>query len=179
MVKLCIDPGHGGTDTGACGQNGLKEAGVNLAISQYLANYLLDLGVDILLTRDTDVYVGLNDRCEISNNWGSDYFVSVHQNSDGPSACGIETLYVSNAGLDLAIPVQDNMITATGDVDRGVKKRTDLAVLNGTNCPAILTESGFISCPETEAKLATSEYQRTIAAAISRGLAIALDLRML
>lgn len=178
-MRICIDPGHGGSDPGAVGPSGLEEAAVNLAVSQYLANYLLDLGVEILLTRDTDVFVALGDRCEISNNWGSDYFVSTHQNSNGPSACGIETLYVSNAGLDLAIPVQDNMITATGDVDRGVKKRTDLAVLNGTNCPAILTESGFVSHPETEAKLATTEYQRTIAAAISRGLAIGLGLPLL
>jgi N-acetylmuramoyl-L-alanine amidase len=96
--------------------------------------------------------------------------VSIHCNSDGPDAVGIETLYKTGVGKGLAAPVQTAIVKATGDRDRGLKLRNDLYVLNGTYMPAILVEIGFISHPETELKLATEDYQYTIARAIVDGL---------
>ena len=61
------------------------------------------------------------------------------------------------------------MVEATNDRDRGIKYRTDLAVLNGTQMPAILVECGFTSHPETEAKFRTGDYQRLLAQAIYDG----------
>jgi N-acetylmuramoyl-L-alanine amidase len=95
----------------------------------------------------------------------------VHLNSDGPEAVGIETL-VHKAGTvadKWGKLVQKKMVEATNDRDRGIKYRTDLAVLNGTQMPAILVECGFISHPETEAKFRTSDYQRLLAQAIYDG----------
>jgi hypothetical protein len=103
--------------------------------------------------------------------WGADYFISVHLNSDGPEAVGIETLVhkAETVADKWGKLVLKKMVEATNDRDRGIKYRTDLAVLNGTQMPAILVECGFISHPETEAKFRTSDYQRLLAQAIYDG----------
>ena len=102
---------------------------------------------------------------------GADYFISVHLNSDGPEAVGIETLVhkAETVADKWGKLVQKKMVEATNDRDRGIKYRTDLAVLNGTQMPAILVECGFISHPETEAKFRTGDYQRLLAQAIYDG----------
>src|SRR5215510_15099352 len=100
-MKICLDPGHGGSDPGAVGPSGLSEASVVLAISQYVATELENLGLEVRLTRDTDVFIALGHRCAIANDWHADYFVSIHLNSDGPNAKGIETLYKTTNGQAL------------------------------------------------------------------------------
>ena len=169
-MKVVLDPGHGGNDTGAVGPTGLEEANTVLDLSEQIAIPLQHAGIDIRFTREIDVFVELEDRCAIANVWGADYFVSVHLNSNGSTAVGIETLYKSETGKKLATPVQEILITATGDTNRGLKKRDDLYVLNGTKMPAILVEAGFISHPKTEAKFKTGEYRRTVAHAVAAGI---------
>lgn len=170
-MTIVVDAGHGGNDTGAVGPTGLEEASTVLLISQYLAGYLLNLDIEVILTRERDTFVTLGDRCAIANDAKANYFVSVHLNSNSSAAVGIETLYKSEAGKDLAVPVQSALIEATGDVDRGLKHRSDLYVLNATAMPAILVEGGFISHPSTETKLKTSDYQMLLANAVGDGIA--------
>lgn len=176
MKKICIDPGHGGHDPGACGPTGLEEASVALDISERISGALNDLGVDTLLTRETNVFIELEDRCSIANNWDADYFISVHLNSNGSTTEGIETLYKSDTGKSLATPVQKAMIDATNDKNRGLKYREDLYVLNETNMPAILVEVGFISNPKFEEKFKTDEYRDVLTFAIVGGIVEYLDL---
>lgn len=177
MFKICIDPGHGGADPGAVGPGGLHEADVNLAVSQYIvAGLEQKLGLSAALTRETDATTALSGRCEFANDWGADLFISVHCNSNGPSAIGIETLYKSEKGKALAKPIQEMMIAATDDTDRGLKYRSDLYVLNGTNMPAVLAEIGFISNPETEGLLKTDHYRHLIADSIVAGIAKYLNI---
>jgi N-acetylmuramoyl-L-alanine amidase len=168
--KICVDAGHGGTDPGAVGPTGLEEAGVALDLCNLVANQLDDLDIDIMLTREADVFVELEERCNIANDWEADYFVSIHLNSNGSSAVGIETLYKSDDGKDLATIIQKALINATGDTDRGIKYRDDLYVLNSTDMPAVLVEVGFISNPTYEGKFKTDEYLDLIANAIVLGI---------
>lgn len=176
-MKIAIDPGHGGSDPGAVGPNGLQEADVNLAICKHVCAGLEKLGISIKLTRETDVYVALGIRCEVANDWDADYFVSIHCNSDGPSAEGIETLYKTQKGEALARPIQEAMVEATGDRDRGLVYRGDLYVLNGTRMPSCLGEVGFVSNPDTESLLKTDEYRRILAEAIVAGIAKFLGIK--
>lgn len=177
-MKICVDAGHGGSDPGADGPTGLNEAPVVLDLAIKVADYLEYLGCEVRMTRTSDKYVALDVRCEIANNWGADYFVSIHCNSNGSTAVGVETLYASDSGKELATPVQKYMLEKTGDVDRGLKHRTNLYVLNGTDMPAILAEVGFISHPETESKLKTSDYKVAIAKGIVKGIAEYLGLQL-
>jgi N-acetylmuramoyl-L-alanine amidase len=150
---------------------------VNLSVANLLVALLEIFKISSLLTRKQEVYVSLGERCEAANDWGANYFVSIHCNSDS-DAFGIETLYKTEKGKALATPVQEALVQATGDRDRGLKHRTDLYVLNGTYMPSILPEIGFISHPATEEKLGTAAYQESIAQAIYRGLAKHLGLNV-
>jgi len=169
-MKIAIDPGHGGTDPGAVGKHGLTESATNLIISEEMSKVLQEYGWSTLLTRTSEIFISLGYRCEVANDWGADYFVSIHCNSDGPDAHGIETLYKTEKGKALATPVQQSLIAVTRERNRGLKHRSDLHVLNGTRMPAILVEVGFISHPETEQQLMKLDYLTLLADAIAIGL---------
>src|SRR5699024_10120128 len=83
MVKIFLDPGHGGIDAGAVG-NGLLEKNVTLKIAidirKYLAGYK---NVSIKMSRTTDKTVTLTERTRMANNWGANYFLSIHINAGG------------------------------------------------------------------------------------------------
>ena len=111
--------------------------------------------------------------CDISNENKSHVFVSIHANSfSGISAQGIETLYFSEAGKEIAGKLQNEMIYRLQRVNRGIKYRSDLHVLKGTFAPAILVEAGFISNPEEEQEMNTESFKRNLAIAICNGLAL-------
>lgn len=169
-MKIVLDPGHGGHDSGADGPTGLSEAKVVLSICQYAEPTLESLGLEVRLTRKSDVYIELGARCGIANDWNADYFLSVHLNSDGPGAEGVETLYASDKGYALAASIQAAVLALSGDRDRGLKHRADLFVLNGTVMPAALAELGFISNPAFESKVKTRDYQQALAFALVTGL---------
>ena len=135
-----------------------------------LGTLLASASISNRLTRESETAMSLGARTECANDWGADYFVSVHCNSDGPDAKGIETLYKTERGKELATPVQAALIKATKEVDRGLKHRTNLYVLNGTLMPSILVEIGFISHPQTEVKLVDTDYQLLVARAIAEGI---------
>lgn len=171
-MRIVIDPGHGGSDPGAVGPNGLKEAHVNLAIALKVAEKLRKTGVEVKLTRSSDVFIDLQPRCDIANSFGADYFVSIHCNSAGtPEAKGTETYCYKFGGQGeiLAKAIQTELIAATGRANRGVKT-ANYYVLRRTNMPAVLTELAFISNPEEERLLADPAYQEKCAAAIAKAI---------
>ena len=171
-MRIVIDPGHGGSDPGAVGPNGLKEAHVNLAVALKIAEKLRKAGVEVKLTRTSDVFVGLQPRCNIANSFGADYFVSIHCNSAGtPEAKGTETYCYKFGGQGevLAKAIQAELIAATGRANRGVKT-ANYYVLRRTNMPAVLTELAFINNPEEERLLADPAYQEKCAAAIAKAI---------
>jgi N-acetylmuramoyl-L-alanine amidase len=94
---IVIDPGHGGPDPGAIGKSGLQEKGVNLAVAMALQKLLKDkAGLDAVLTRESDVDVGLEDRTVIANQKRADLFVSIHSNAHRDrKRGGIETFFLN------------------------------------------------------------------------------------
>lgn len=104
--RIVVDPGHGGHDSGALGANGTKEKDVVLAIGLKLAEKLRDLGIDVVMTRSTDVFIPLEERTAIANKVNADLFVSVHANASlNRSASGIETYYLNLAKTEKAAQV--------------------------------------------------------------------------
>jgi N-acetylmuramoyl-L-alanine amidase len=182
MAKICIDPGHGGSDSGAVGPSGLLEKDVVLAIALQLKGMLEGAGHEVVMTRDSDIDVGyaydsatveLQARCDISNNADVDYFVSIHCNAAFPEAHGTETWCCdgSEKGTALAQIIDSNIATL-GLTDRGVKTTAQerLYVLIHTEAPAVLVETAFISNPEEEQQLADPTFQEQLAGAIFNGL---------
>ena len=103
--RIVLDPGHGGKDPGAVGVNGLKEKEVALGIARMLARRLRqEMGVDVVLTRDRDVFVSLKERTNIATREAADLFVSIHSNaSRNRAAAGLETYYLDHRITDKAI----------------------------------------------------------------------------
>lgn len=98
VSRIVIDPGHGGHDPGVLGR-GLTEASLVLDVALRLEKLLLkESGVEVVLTRRSDVYVPLEERTEIANRQNADMFLSIHANaSRNTDAKGIETFFLSFA----------------------------------------------------------------------------------
>lgn len=105
LRKIVLDPGHGGKDPGALGVRGLAEKDIVLGVAQKLAKKLQkELGVQVILTRNGDSFIALEDRTAIANAQDADLFVSLHANaSPNPEAKGIETFYLDNTNDEASI----------------------------------------------------------------------------
>ena len=101
---IVIDPGHGGPDSGAVGKGGLVEKEVTLDIAKRLRELLKDEEeLKVVLTRETDLLVPLEERTQVANRNGADLFVSIHTNASRKrSARGCETFFLSSAKTDEA-----------------------------------------------------------------------------
>ena len=102
--RIVVDPGHGGHDPGAVGPSGIQEKDVVLAIGLDLRDKLKEeLGVDVVMTRSTDIFIPLEERTAIANKVNADLFVSVHANAaPNRNASGIETYYLNLAKTEKA-----------------------------------------------------------------------------
>ncbi len=178
---ICIDPGHGGSYTGAIGAIS-QEKNITLAISKKLAAALTDAGAKVVMTRTTDVDVyapydsaveELQARCNIANAANADVFVCVHIDSFSTAdAGGVTAYYNSKTPYDygLAKYLHAQNMKATDFSDRGVQT-ANFYVLLHTNMPAVLLELGFISNPNEERALNTDAQQQNFAESIVKGLA--------
>ena len=151
---VCIDPGHGGTSSGAV--NGKRmEKDDNLRLSLLVRDILEERGYTVVMTRDDDSDVSLEDRCKIANKARASLFVSIHRNSStSPDAVGIEMWVHSMNPTDdnlLAQNILDNLDVAGISQNRGIHSGyRDGADLNyyinrNTKMPSVLSEIGFIS----------------------------------
>jgi N-acetylmuramoyl-L-alanine amidase len=182
---ICIDPGHGGTDSGAIGIDS-QEKNITLAISQKVAKLLNQAGANVVMTRTTDVDVyapndgaveELQARCNIANAANADVFVCIHIDSySTDDARGVTAYYNSKTAHDygLAKYLHDQNMEATNFPDRGVRT-ANFYVLLHTNMPATLLELGFISNPAEEDALNTATQQQNFAESIVKGLADYFD----
>lgn len=169
--KVFIDPGHGGSDSGATGF-GRTEKKLNMEIANRVKSKLEAKGVQIKMSRTTDVYLTLAERAQLANSYGADVFASIHQNSAGSSdANGIETFHhVDKAShRPLSADIQTNLIAETNAKDRGVKS-ANFGVLRMSNMPSTLVECGFISNQIESSRLGDPAYQEKVATAISNGI---------
>ncbi len=123
VKTIAIDAGHGGHDPGAMSKNGLKEKTITLDIAKRLAALVKDrLGCEVVMTRDKDVFIPLEDRPAIAKTKGADLFVSIHVNANRKrKAKGIETYIQSLRASD-----RDAMVTAARENAMSTKNMSEL-----------------------------------------------------
>ena len=174
--KVVIDPGHGGPDPGAVGIAGLRETDVVLDVSLQLARLLQSQGVEVLLTRTTEVDVDLPPRVALANSSGADVFLSVHANALSmmrPDVNGIESFYFEPAGnraRSLAAAVQQQMLAISpGSPDRGVRTAR-FFVIRRTVMPSTLVEMGFVTGSLDAPRLMDANFRRQLAVALATGV---------
>ncbi len=194
---IILDPGHGGKDAGAINSLG-TEASYNLKVASMTKSLLEKRGFKVVMTRESDRYLSLQERVDLANaKTEGALFLSIHFNSGGSEARGIETFTLSPAGVShygrdtiasdymeragnehdsanvaLATAVHGSVLRklGTNTFDRGIK-RARFSVLSGVKHPAILFEGGFMS-HQREARLVHNEqYQRAIAGGIVDAIA--------
>ena len=178
-MKICIDPGHGGTDPGAVGLYGTKESVINLQVAYRLKAMALHFGYGAYLTREGDVFIPLEERGLIANRDKSTCFISLHCNGHpNRNAWGMEVW--TTRGVTISDPLAQSIAIqldkaftepfradlSDGDLD----KEENYRVLVVAKCPAVLVEMGFLSHPKTESLLKTPVHQDQIARAILRGI---------
>ncbi len=170
---IAIDPGHGGSATGAV-YSGVRESHLNLEIAKRTAAALESRGAKVLLTRTSDKDVPLTERTRLAKEKGADLFISIHCNSSvtNPKATGIYTAYYpgSSDSLRLADTLRSAMMAAAGAGDMGTHGRADLAVLRTASMGAALVECGFMSTPEELSLLREESHQEKLAQGIADGV---------
>jgi N-acetylmuramoyl-L-alanine amidase len=172
---VAIDPGHGGPDPGAVGIGGLRETDVVLDVSLQVARLLQARGVQVLMTRTSEVDVDLPPRVALANRSGATVFVSLHANALSmarPDVNGVETFYFEGSGQSsrLASALQARMMAiSTGSPNRGVKPGR-FFVIRRAVMPAALVEMGFVTGEIDAPRLANANFRRSMALAIAAGI---------
>ncbi|MCP9858527.1 MULTISPECIES: N-acetylmuramoyl-L-alanine amidase [unclassified Cyanobium] len=172
--RVVIDPGHGGPDPGAVGIGGLREADVVLDVSLQVAQLLQARGVQVLMTRASDVDVDLPPRVSLANSSNAAVFVSIHANALSmarPDVNGVETFYFqSGSSQRLAQAIQSRiMAISPGTPDRGARPGR-FFVIRRTVMPAALAEMGFVTGRIDAPRLADPNFRRRMAVAITAGI---------
>lgn len=165
-IKIMIDPGHGGKDSGACA-NGLKEKDINLQVSKAFAKKLEDEGAKVYLTREDDIDVDLYDRIDLAKEKGADFLISIHQNSlpdrkKVNEKHGVGVYYYNKETYELAKAVQKSLVFGTEFRDDGVNFAS-FALTRSPYPLCILVECGYIIHPDEAKKLSDSEFQKLLA----------------
>ncbi|MEN1966747.1 N-acetylmuramoyl-L-alanine amidase [Lentibacillus sp. N15] len=174
-MKLYLDPGHGGNDPGAQGK-GLKEKDITLAIALHIQSILKHdyTNADVKMSRSSDKTVSLAQRTNEANNWGADYFLSIHCNSFNGSAQGYEdyihnSLSDSSKTADYQATIHKEVVKQNELRDRG-KKKADYHVLRESAMPALLTENGFIDHTHDAALMKKDAWLKKVAQGHVNGL---------
>src|SRR5213595_2635588 len=145
FTTVVVDAGHGGKDSGAYRRYGPPEKLVALDVAQRLNRKLRESQLKTVMTRDSDVFIPLNDRVAIENAQKSAIFVSIHFNDSRRRGIrGFETYYHSSASFDLANQIQSKLMTIPHSANRGIHT-ANFRVLRLATCPAALVECGFLS----------------------------------
>lgn len=178
---LVLDAGHGGIDGGAISDSGLKESDINLQIALKTEALVRFLGIDTVMTRETDTdnsdnkayseHDNLVQRAKLANSTENAVLISIHQNKF-PSAVvsGAEVMYSENDDSKaLGLITQDNLVTLLDSSNRRVARPApkELLLTSSVECPTILVECGFMSNPQEVQKLASNDYQLKLAAILA------------
>ena len=167
---VVVDAGHGGKDSGAYRRYGPPEKMVALDVAQRLKQKLRESQIKTVMTRDSDVFIPLNDRVAMENKQKNAVFVSIHFNdSRKRKTRGFETYYHSGASFDMANRIQQKLMTIPNSANGGVHT-ANFRVLRLANCPAVLVECGYLSNRSEGNQARDWEYRELLADRIAEAI---------
>ncbi|GIO19121.1 hypothetical protein J18TS1_22210 [Oceanobacillus oncorhynchi subsp. incaldanensis] len=167
---IVIDPGHGGKDPGAIGLNNIYEKDVVTSTADYVVQQLEEAGANVIVTRNGDYFVSLDERARISNSYNTDAFISLHYDSfSAVPVSGVTTYYNSDSDTALASSLNSTLSSTVSLPSRGTQQ-AGYKVLENTNAPSVLIELGYITNPHDLTVVQTGDYQSSVARAITNGL---------
>ncbi|WP_010530166.1 N-acetylmuramoyl-L-alanine amidase [Lentibacillus jeotgali] len=180
-MKLYLDPGHGGSDSGAQG-NGMDEKDINLDIARRIRRILTNEYQDayVRMSRTDDSTISLSQRTNEANAWGADFYLSIHCNSFNGSAQGYEDyIHSSLSDSSQTARYQDTIhaeVTKVNQLRNRGQKKANFHVLRETTMSALLTENGFIDNAHDADLISDASWRQTVAQGHVTGLAKAFNL---
>jgi N-acetylmuramoyl-L-alanine amidase len=167
---VVVDAGHGGKDSGAFRRYGPPEKLVALDVAQRLSRKLRESQLKTVMTRDSDVFIELNDRVAIENAQKNAIFISIHFNdSNRRGIRGFETYYHSGPSFDLANGIQQKLMAIPNSKNGGVHT-ANYRVLRNATCPAVLVECGYLSNRSEGNQARDWEYRELLADRIAEAI---------
>lgn len=178
---VCIDPGHGGMDSGTS-VDGIKESDIVLNISFVIKEVLDDLGYITVLTRKTKESLcegkfikkeDMNKRIKIIDDSNANILISIHLNYYADEKYSGAQIFYSNLNhqsKDLATYIQNSIKTNLNNTSRKAVYRDNIYLLNKVRIPACIIECGFMSNKEELKNLLDYNYQKDLAYAIYLGI---------
>lgn len=171
--RIVVDPGHGGEDPGTISESGLSEKTITLPVAEEVAQLLKQDGFDVVMTRQTNVFIDLDDRAAIANRSTADLFVSLHADAYGTPLVSGFTVYTCQGAAAESRAAAKAVAEALRRADvagMGVRQ-ANYRVLICTTCPGILVELGYLSNSRDAEMLADRAFQARLARAIADGIA--------
>ncbi len=174
MKKVYVGVGHGGSDPGAVA-NGMKEKDLALDVAKACAEALKNNGVDVKISRESDISKDLSARIKECNAYKPDLAVDIHFNAGGGD--GAEVYHAKNNTNDeaLAQNILDELKTI-GQNSRGLKTKTMssgadyFGFIRQITCPSVLVECAFIDNKTDIAIADTDAERKTMGIAIAKGI---------
>ena len=173
-IKIVLDPGHGGKESGASGPTGYLEKDVNLIISQLLRDELVKRGAKVVMTREDDRDVSLGERQTIINKQEPAIALSIHHNSlpdngDAEKTKGFGTFWYHPQSHSLAVFLQNYVVKNLRKPSYGVFWN-NLALTRPSAAPAVLLELGFMSSPDEFEEIVNPQAQKKMANTLADGI---------
>lgn len=169
---VVLDAGHGGEDGGTVEQ-AATEKEINLSVVLKLKELLEEQGIRVVLTRDKDIFMKLEERVQIANGEKADLFISIHCNyyEKDSSIYGLECYYCKSGeeGKHYAERIMETIEESKNIVSRNVKP-ADYYILKNTTVPAVLVEIGYLSNYNERNQLMSEEYQEKLAGELVKGI---------
>ncbi len=186
---IYIDPGHGGSDGGAVGIDGIMEKDIVLAVGKNLKRFLEQAGYEVMMTRNGDYDLApdisenrkredIYKRVDLINSSDCLLYVSIHANKfSSPRIYGAQVFYKSSSikSMELAESIQETIKSLLQNTKRFAKSINDKFLIDNANKTGCLVEIGFLSNPEEVRMLRDDYYQEKLAYAIYLGIAYYLD----
>ncbi len=173
-IKILLDPGHGGEESGATGPTGLPEKDVNLTVSKLLREELVKRGATVVMTREDDRFVSLEDRQTIIANVEPTLALSVHYNAlpdygDAENTKGVGMFWYHPQAHSLAVYLHNYLVEKLDRPSYGVFWN-NLALTRPEAAPSILLELGFMSNPQEFEWVTNPKEQKKLARTLADGI---------
>ena len=176
---VVLDAGHGGTDSGKVGINGVKEKDINLTITNSVKKILEKENIQVIMTRETDEQLAqskvedLKYRVSLMNEKKPSLAVSIHQNSyHEENVFGAQVFYykTSTEGEKAAAVIQEALQEVNPENTKKIKANDTYYLLKKTEVPTVIVECGFLSNYAEAEKLVSEDYQKKLAEAVTKGI---------
>lgn len=175
-ITIVLDPGHGGSDTGAISPHGLYEKNANLLAAKAVRTELTNRGYKVLMTREDDRTLVLTERPRLAHESDADLFVSIHHNAPATNQDASKARYTAvyswnEIGEEVAEAIARRMeLALEGEVASKGSLHANFAVTRNPEIPSCLVEIDFITSPEGEEAIFSHARQSYLAGAIADGI---------